>query len=134
MLTVEVVSEIVKRWPTYPINGCSINRPVAMGVINFSGDGADAWLVANLGDPDSPSELHLVNDVDPVEELHAEIAISANIDSWEEMARLGKPGVIQACDERKVTIQGKLPYFIRHAEGAIALMLNLARELFPQEE
>jgi hypothetical protein len=105
------------------IANCSLNRRVAVGVVNGGQDGTDAWVILDFasGAAQAAEIRHCSNLSDPDAALDVAIVFLAKVAVWTEIGQGGFPAALAATDARKIFVSGKLAYFIRHVRSSVDL-------------
>lgn len=114
-------------------------RPIAMGFSVNSRSHQEFWIVGKVDaakfslmeviEFERPQDSKMVED-----RFQAEVSVWADVQIWRDIAAGGMDGFLRAADEKKISISGNLPYFIRHVRSIAALSVAFSQALAHAED
>lgn len=109
----------------------SITRPIAFGFPLSKKSSPSIWFVMQF-EQETISKVEILEIKEGVDSLNlddalgVDVAIFANKEIWSEIASGGMDAAMRICDEQKITVSGKLAYFICHVRSIVNAILLFA--------
>lgn len=119
MITLEQLDNVRGLFLQQEILNCTIGRDVAFGIKDIGIDNEEGWMVVRYPEGGAPeAELRVGEPLTmPDDDLGVFIAVLANAETWLTVGVGGLAAAIEAADQRKIVVTGKLPYFIRNVRS-----------------
>jgi hypothetical protein len=123
------------------MNGCGRGEQfrgnLAFGVIEEDNEEI-AWLVAEVVDGTCVGLRREVSELKPerpIDELLAvDVAISTAPPGWDRIREAGLGGFVEGVNENSFRLVGDLPFFIRHMEAILDVVVDISSEIAGGQE